>query len=109
MCRPFLGAVDEFEQHGVCDFQTSELVERARRHDNLSTVVDVLSFWTRQHSHGVAAIVFIEAAGGSHGSSSHDGGWVHTPAHHCVFIIITAAELDRKLERSTAKENMRLP
>lgn len=70
-------------------------------------MVDILSFWARQHSHGVAAIIFIEAAGGSHGSSSHDGGWVHTPPHHRVFIVITTAELVRKLERSTAKENMK--
>lgn len=103
MCRPFLGAVDKLEQHGVCDFQPSELVERAWWHDNLSTMVDVLPFWTRQHSYGIAAIVFIEAATGSHGSSSHDGRWIHTPAHHCVFIVKAAAELDHKSERSTSK------
>ena len=102
MCHSFLGAVDEFEQHRVCDFQSSELVQRARRHDDLSTMVDVVSFGSRQHSYGIAAIIFIEAACGCHSSSSHHRGRVHTPAHHRVVVVIAAAELDNTLKRSAA-------
>ena len=65
MCHRLLGPVYQLEEHRVCDVQSSELVEGGRWHDDLAAMVHVLTLGSGQHSDGVAAVVFIEAAGRS--------------------------------------------
>lgn len=61
MCHFLFSAIVKLEQHRISNVKSGELVQCARRHYDLATMVDILSFGTRKHRHGVAAIVFIEA------------------------------------------------
>lgn len=72
MCHPLLGAVVQLKKHRVCDVKTGELVQCTGRHNDFATVVHILSFRTREHSDGIAAVVFIEATSGT------------TRAHHAA-------------------------
>ncbi len=55
-------------------------------------MVDALAFGARQHDHGVAAVVLVEAGGGSAGHTAQHRGWIHA-VHHVVVIGETGAEL----------------
>ena len=64
-------SVNKLEKHGIRDVESSQLVERAGRHDHFAAMVYVLAFGPREHSNRVAAVVFVEAAGRSCSTSSH--------------------------------------
>ena len=84
MCQGIFSAVDELKEHRVCDVESCEFVERAGWHEDLSAMVDVFSIWTREHSNGIAPIVFVEALVSSSSSSHH--AWRIHPAHHGIFL-----------------------
>ena len=64
MRHPLFRTIVKLEQHRISNVKSGKLVQCARRHDDLATVVHIFSFRARKHRHWIAAIVFIEAAGG---------------------------------------------
>lgn len=88
------GAVDELEDHGIGDMEAGELVEGGGGEKDFAAVVEGGSVRAWHHGHGVAAVVFVEAAGRSTCSTEHG------VLEHGVVIVLVAHEgghLGRKL------------
>lgn len=82
-------AIYELEEHGICNVQAGELVERAGRKEHFTAMVCLFSLRARQHDDGVAAEVFIEASW----SATAAEGLVH--GHGVVFVVEAGIELQR--------------
>ncbi len=85
VCHGVFSAVNELKEHRVCDVESCEFVEGTGWHEDLSAVVDVFSIWTREHSNGIAPVVFVEALVSSSSSGHH--AWRIHPAHHGILLI----------------------
>lgn len=53
----------KLKQHRIRNMQSCKFIQRRRRHDDLSTIVYVLSLVPRHHNYWIAAEVLIVAAG----------------------------------------------
>lgn len=82
-------AIYELEEHGVCNVESSELVERTWWKEHFATMVCLFALWARQHGDGIAAEVLIEASW----SSTAAKGLVH--GHGVVFVVEAGIELER--------------
>ena len=92
MCHLLLAPIYKLKHHRVGDMQSRKLIESTWWHEDFSAMVNAFSFGPRQHDHGVAAVVFVEAGGGSAGHTTKHGGRIHA-VHHVVVIHETGVEL----------------
>lgn len=66
-----------------------ELVEGAWWHDDLASIIQMWSFHAGQHNGGIAAVIFIEAAGWS----THTTRAKHLiHSHGIIFLVVTLVE-----------------
>lgn len=77
-----LRAVDQLEEHRVCDVQLREFVESRSRQEDLAAMVCLITLRSGHHGDRVAAVVLIEASWAS--AATHHGVAIH--AHRIVVV-----------------------
>lgn len=78
--------------------QSGKLVQRTRRQEDLSAVVQVLPVRSRHHDQRVAAVVFIEAAGDVHHAGTAEVGVLEKGSHALFVFVVLGVRLEfRKL------------
>lgn len=81
MCHPLLCSIVQLEKHRISDVKPSQLIQGTGRHDNLATVVHILSLWSRHHCYRIATVVLVEAASGT---AAMEHGGAHDSLHRVV-------------------------
>ena len=84
------GAVDELEEHGIRNVQPRELVQSTGWQEHFAAVVCVFTLRSGQHGNGIAAKVFVKAAGRA--SATQHGVLIH--GHRIVFVVEVLVELE---------------
>jgi hypothetical protein len=82
-------AIDELEEHRICDMEPRELVESTWRKEHFAAVVCLFALRARQHNDGIAAEILVEFAW----SAAAPDSLVH--GHGIVLVVEARVELER--------------